>query len=72
MLDNAMDNHCPALSFRPNFIRREAIAQEAAGQYLWPMTTGPILLTVEQEKARAVRAGLGLQRVSERVPGESR
>ncbi|TPV99617.1 MAG: Serine/threonine-protein kinase pkn1 [Beijerinckiaceae bacterium] len=38
-------------------VYREAIAQEVMGQYRWRMATGPTVLTVEQEKAKAGKPG---------------
>jgi hypothetical protein len=38
-------------------VYREAIAQEVMGQYRWRMATGPTVLMVEQEKAKAGKPG---------------
>jgi formylglycine-generating enzyme required for sulfatase activity len=46
----------PGLS-SAGLVYREAIAQEGMGQYLWRIATGPTMLTVEQEKAKAAKPG---------------
>ena len=53
-------------------VYREAITQEVMGQYRWRVATGPTVLTVVQEKAKAGMPGFGLQGMCERLPGDDR
>jgi Sulfatase-modifying factor enzyme 1 len=52
----------------PGLIRKEAIAQDVMGQHRWRVATGSIVLTVEEEKAKAVTPGSDFKECSNGCP----